>query len=430
MANKKKTVETSDQESLVSVAKDFSFSDKKIKTGHSNFKMLRNIARLNSIVQVSKDTLKHQLTSIDYSLMVKKGDDSEYVNEIAFLHDLFDFPNSRQTYRSFWSQVLEDILVIDRGVIENIYNSNGEIVETYQVDGATIRPRVDLNGQMLDPAYVQVVNGKRVAEFEENEIDLLVKNPKSEIDSWGYGCSPVERVMMSVLSGINAETFNAETFTKSSLPPYLVNVKTNNPATIDALREQWESRSKGNLWSALFIGEEQGMSIEKLKESNQDMQYYDLILWLAKIVIAAFEISPQDVGLTMDVNKATGQSQQQLTKSQGLKTMLTLMEEWHNKKIRQLSFVNSKFSNIVFHYKDLDKTDEKTQAEIDQIYLMNGVYSGDYIRKREEIEDFVAEESSQELKDNKQNTDAVEDRQEGSVQSSRVTNQHLQIKSN
>jgi phage portal protein BeeE len=164
---------------------------------------------------------------------------------------------------------------------------------------------------------------------------------------------------------------------------------------VNEFKTQWEAGTEGKLWKAMFTNiDRDGMIIEKLRESNQEMQYYELTLWLAKVIVAAFEISPQDVGLTMDINKATGEVQERNTKNQGIRNMLDLMSEYANSIIRDLAEVAPRFGDLEYVYTDLDRLDAKTQAEIDEIYTRIGKVLPEELRARDGIPDFTEEQQA------------------------------------
>lgn len=353
-----------------------------------NFNTLRRLKDANPLVNICVEMLKKTVVKIPFSVHKRDNGPVEgFEDEIAYAMYLFENPNPQETYRSFWAKVLEDVLVIDRGATEHVYNARGELLQNWAVDGATIKPCFDEYGLYAEPAFMQFLNqykseSDRSAEFSEDEMTILINSPRSELGMEGYGVSPVEQIIQTIITSLSAENFNAGTFTKQTLPPYMINVEGATEKQISELKTQWETQTAGNLWKGLFMNGK-NVVIQKLRESNQEMQYYELTLWLAKLIIAAFGLSPQDVGLTMDINKATGEVQQNISKNQGIRDLLDLMSEWHNKVLRLLAETNPKYNELVFEYDDLDKLDEKTQAEIDQMNVEIGKVLPDELRARD-----------------------------------------------
>lgn len=330
------------------------------------FALIRRLRDTNSLINLCIETMKHIVVSIPWEIV---AEEEGYENAALYLETLFQHPNSDESYRIFWLKVLEDILTLDRGVIERVKAANGYFAAFYQVDGSTIMPLFDQHGLYMTPAYVQLVDSwEPAASFEKEELDVLMNSPLSAIGKQGYGKSPIERIVADVVTYIQSQNFNSKTFTNSNIPPSVINLKTIGPSkdSVDAFKAAWDSVATGNPFQALITNVED-MEVHKLRDSSEDMQYYELMLWIAQIIVAAYEMSPQDIGLTMNINKATGEVQQNLSKNQGIKNILDLLAEWHNEIIRDLALKDRKFAKLCFKYMDIDKLDEKTQAEIDKL---------------------------------------------------------------
>jgi capsid portal protein len=128
------------------------------------------------------------------------------------------------------------------------------------------------------------------------------------------------------------------------------------------------SNNEGKMFKGL-VTNAQDLKIQILKQSNAEIQFYELTQWLSKIIIASFGLSPQDVGLTMDINRSTGEVQKAITKSQAISDLLALKREFWEKILMQLSEKNTNFLYIEYENEQIDKIDEKQQAEIDKLYM-------------------------------------------------------------
>lgn len=354
------------------------------------FDVIRNLRDLNPMVNVCIETLKHIVIKVDGHVQSKNPEDAnKYEKEIEYATNLFEHPNKTESARIFWLKLLEDILTIDRGTTEFVRNPLGYITEIYAVDGATIKPNYDEYGILKSPAYYQYLEGYQNYEngekepdaiFDDDEISILTNSPSSKIGMYNYGKSPVERVILTILTSLNADNFNANTFNKNTLPPYHVNLAGASKQQLEAFAAMWGNNNKEDLWKAAFSNAE-NVTITPLRPSNQDMQYYEFSLWLTKIIVAAFEMSPQDIGLTMDVNRATGSVQQSLSKNQGLSNLLDIKEEWCNHVLDLLGEVNSNFYKIRWVNDELDKIDEQVMASIQTMYVNSGILLPDEVRQ-------------------------------------------------
>src|SRR3569833_26636 len=73
------------------------------------------------------------------------------------LTELFEQPNPDDSFRSMAEQVLEDVIVGGFGAIEIV--QEGERLELWPVDGATIQIRAAWDGRAESTRYVQQTGG-------------------------------------------------------------------------------------------------------------------------------------------------------------------------------------------------------------------------------------------------------------------------------
>jgi len=81
----------------------------------------------------------------------------------------------------------------------------------------------------------------------------------------------------------------------------------------------------------------------------------------------------------MDFHRTTAEEQSKLTQARGVKNVLHLLKQYYNEEIVKEEF---DFSDVKFDYTNLDATDEKKSAEIDQIDIQNGVIARNERRKK------------------------------------------------
>ena len=100
---------------------------------------------------------------------------------------------------------------------------------------------------------------------------------------------------------------------------------------IDGLRQRYMADIAGKQ-ELYFVGGDQPITSESLVFSLADNQFMEWQLYLARKICAVFGISPQQIGLTFDINKATAQSQQDIFEDTGLIPLLLLLEEFLNRE--------------------------------------------------------------------------------------------------
>lgn len=396
MAEDKKTKELSGKYTLadqfsgrVSIPREKEGKKSRNKPG-LDYRSLRNLSKNNDIVRIVIDRVKHRVTKTPYVVKAKDESQQEKLQPfIEYIEKILSYPNNNDdTFRTLFSKIVEDILVIDRGCIEKVRNARGEIVQLYHVDGSTIYPNIDEYGLYQEPAYFQFLAGeqKPTAELEDTDLLLFIMNPQSVAGHYGFGSSPVENVVSTVLTSLQAMTYNADYFDSEKVPPFWANLAGVDQNELVRFKQAFDTQlNKGN-WSSPFTNAEKA-DIKTLRPSNQDMQFYELNIWLARIVCAEFEISPQEIGLTMDVNRSTAEEQGNIT-AEGIDNVLRVIsEEINNDLIGDLAEnIDERFNDIEFIWDTSKEIGEKERAEIDKIHIEAGLRTADELRARDGLE--------------------------------------------
>ena len=354
---------------------------------------LRNLSRNNDTVRIVIDRMKHRVSKTPYIIRTKDPKETTKVDDcIKYLESLLDRPNinANDSFRSLMSKLVEDILVVDNGVIEKVKNAKGEIAELYTVDGTTIYPNYDEYGLQAEPAFYQYFDAdpKPAAELERDDLLIFQMNPRSDIMGLGFGSSPVENVISTVLTSLQAAIYNADYFDSAKLPPFMANLKGVPTEELVKFKEAFETQLKRGYWSSPFTNAED-FTLQSLRPSNQDMQFMELNMWLARIICAEFELSPQEIGLTMEINRSTANTQQQIT-SEGVENLLAVIAEEIN-----LDLINWLAENVDKRFGLLEmawdielKVDDLKRAQTDQILIQSGLRTVDELRSRDGLDPF------------------------------------------
>jgi len=349
---------------------------------------LRALSRSNDLVRICISKIRNAVCRTPW--IVRATDEENavtYAPQVDYINNLLKHPNSSDdSMRSLISKIVEDVLVIDSGVVEKVKNLKGEIVEIYQVDGATIRPNIDEYGVYAEPAYYQYVDpGSQIpdAEFDINDLLVFRVFPNGESGKIGYGYSPVESIAMTVISSLNAMIYNSKYFDDSKLPPFLFNLAKVPAEELRAFKDAWEAQMSGKPWANVFTNAE-NMTAQPLRPSNVDMQFTQLNDWLTKVILSAFELNPIDMGMSESTSRSNSQTQERLTKNQGIASILDVIaQEINDDLIGDMAKIDPAFENVEFAWDNQDKIDDLTQAQVDQIYLVNGVLSPNDVRTRD-----------------------------------------------
>ena len=196
-----------------------------IKPGIISNDQLRQIAEYDAIIGICVSTIKKSVSQCDWSIVPMKGKKAN-PETIEKLTNFFLSPNTEgESLRCLLDMFLEDILILDAGVLEKVYGPEGNLLEMYAIDGATIRKKMNAEGK-TDPneAYAQVIDNEVVSTFSRKEIIYMMQNPQTNVKSYGYGKSPIEKIMLTVQSALQADMYNAKAFSSDNVPPGLIDL--------------------------------------------------------------------------------------------------------------------------------------------------------------------------------------------------------------
>lgn len=245
--------------------------------------------------------------------------------ELMFLH-----PNVRQkTFRELIEPAVEDILVLDRGVLEKEISVRGLPVALHLVDGGTIHTKSQWSGEPNDPRYEWWPGGLHVADLFDSQIVLMMENPTSHR---AEGFSPLEALKETIDADLEARDFNKRMVSQTN-PNGILNLGENvGTNMVDSFRVYWDAEVAGNKQMAIVGGVKKPEFIT-LGQTAREMQYMQWQVYLLRKIAAVFGIAPQDLGITFDVNRASSSTQQELSEDRGLKPLLRLIEEQLNTKV-------------------------------------------------------------------------------------------------
>lgn len=245
--------------------------------------------------------------------------------ELMLLH-----PNNKQkSFRELIEPVIEDILVLDRGVIEKEIAVGGYPLALHLVDGASIRTNPRWSGDPNEPRYSWWPNNVFISNLLDTQVVLMMANPTSHrVD----GFSPLEALKATIDADLEARDFNKRMVQQHS-PNGILNLGENVGANIvDSFRVYWEGEVAGKKQMGI-IGGVKNPQFMNLGQTAREMQYMQWQVYLLRKIAAVFGIAPQDLGITFDVNRANATTQQELSEDRGLKPLLRLIEDQINVKV-------------------------------------------------------------------------------------------------
>lgn len=291
---------------------------------------LRRWADMSEWVRAAINHRRIQVSQANWSIVPIDNDKPYSPEQQAAITLLFLRPNNRQkTFRSLIEPMIEDLLVLDKGVAEKEQNLKGLPIALHLVDGASIRFKPFWSGDPTDPRYEWWPRGSFMANLLDTQIIYLMGNPRS----WSpEGFSLLEALKVTIEADLEAAQFNARNVRQTN-PHGVLNLGENIGSTqVDSFKVYWDAEIAGRRNTAIMGGAKSPQFIS-LGPSAREMQYMQWQVYLLRKIAAVFGIAPQDLGITFDVNRANATHQQELSEDRGLKPLLRLVEENMNGQV-------------------------------------------------------------------------------------------------
>lgn len=215
------------------------------------------------------------------------------------------------TLDEFAVKFVDDTLIYDQVCFEKVLDRKGDLAYFEMVDSGAIR-RIDsyrAGASRSDVAYVQLLQEQIVADFTNEELAFCVRNPRSNVQSHGYGFSETESLVREITGMLYGMQYNQSFFQNGSAAKGILNFKGSLPEKhLQKFRRQWYSMVSGvsNAWRTPITNSDELQWIN-MQLSNRDMEYSAWLDFLIKVVCARFLIAPEEVNFSYgNTNQSQG----------------------------------------------------------------------------------------------------------------------------
>lgn len=355
------------------------------------FALLRQFADVADIVRICIETRKDQMSSLGHDI-VPRDKRAEIPSEtlerqIKQAEDFFRRPDRRRSFATWLRMAIEEILVIDalsiyrRPTRGRAAGLGGQTFSLELKDGATFLPLLDTEGDTPMPpavAYRQIIYGQPVI-GGDCTLEQLYYRPRTVRTFTPYGLSPTEAVILTINAALNRQVFNLSYYTEGNIPEGLLEApKGFTTKQLIEFQEYLDDYLSGDFAKRrkLKAVHEGGSKVFQFKDPDFQTIYDE---WLMKVTCAAFAVPPQEIGFTEDVNRATGQMQENVTYRRGVKPLSGFLKDLFDDVLAD----DLLMPDLQWVFSGGEPEDKKLQAEVDQIYVGMGKVSVDELRMRD-----------------------------------------------
>lgn len=334
------------------------------KQGKNNSILYRNWAQNGEWVRAAINIRRDQVASAEWDIVPYNPDlpwDKELAAEIR---DFFTSPNPlAQSWRGFIGPIVEDLLVLDAGVIEKERTIGGDIAALYPVDGAKVWVSATWDGDPDEARYYYRPTPTSEVPFRNDDLIYMMANPAT---NRVVGLSPLETLKLAIDAELSASTYNTRQVMNAAPDGIMDLGEQARPEHVEKFRSYWAAEVAGR-GALAFIGGTKGAKFIPFRQSNRDMQYQEWLEYLVKKIAAVFMLDPMDLGLTAEINKATAQVKDQQTEDRGLRPLLGNTQDYFTREIVWDESFGGKENNLAFRFTRLNLKESLSKAQINQI---------------------------------------------------------------
>lgn len=301
--------------------------------------------------------------------VVKRGKKTGEMSasEIKRSHELEDiiyhtgkkYQDWRDDFPSFLSKIIYDFYVYDQVNIERVFENkkSNQLNHFNHVDAGTIL--IDKYPRSADRprTYVQIVNRKERAHFNNKELVFATYWNQSNVVSGGYGFSPVEAAIPQITYHINVEQFNARFFSQGGMTRGLLLIDpgdggTTSHASLDSLRRNlMPGQGINGSWKIPIIQAHDAKYVN-MTQSSKDMEFVNFLNYLNNIICADFNMDPVEVNFP-NRGGANGKGQG-TTLNEGNTTKTKMNASQHKGLMPVLKFIERLMTDKILNYIDSD----------------------------------------------------------------------------
>lgn len=343
------------------------------------FHYLRKLAVNYPIARACIKRRISQMVQLGWEVTTKDEIENEdgYTEQIQKVKTWLKIPMGHKSrFREMISIMVEDLLSVDATSFEFQKTRGGEFISLIPVDPTTIVLRVDEQGGTPIPpetAYAQYIAGQRIAEFTTDE--MVYESINSRSDS-PYGLAPLESLIIQVESALRGALYNLAYFKESNVPEGFITLPEEVAGNISEI-EEWQRHfdllMSGDMRTTRRLKIIPGGSEYTPAKKPDDMSFEKFEMWLLQQTCAVFEVQPQDIGFTHQINKATAESQQNIGTERGLLPLANFIKE----VIDDVIATEFEAPELQFIWTDINPVDRKEEADIVDKEIRIGLTSVD-----------------------------------------------------
>lgn len=341
-----------------------------------DFEIFNQMYEQTSWIRAVVGVICKAVTARGYSLVPTKPNADPKSAEI--LSEFFASCNPNDTFVEILDDVTRDEYVFGNAFLEVVKGAGGVPRELWNLDATTMRVKADEHGAIL--GYVQAprfaVRGAARVEFAAEEVIHLKLGTKG---STLYGLSPLASLILPVTVDKFAQIYNRAFFVNGAKIRGAFIMKDATPEQVERNREYLQARAKNPDLAHSDLVLEGSIEFKQIGVNQKDMEFLQLREFTRNEILAVYGVPPSKVSIieTGNIGAGTGEHQTQTFYEETILPFQIRVAEKITKHIIRQGFAITDWA-FQFNKRSID---EKDQAEIFNIYLQNGVFTPEEVRR-------------------------------------------------
>lgn len=332
------------------------------KIAIQNAQVYRHWAKTSEWVRGACNIRRTQVSSAEWDIVPYDQRRPYSKRQQDKVRALFRRPNpANDSYRGFIEPVTQDLMVLDAGCIEKVRNLNGELLELWPVNAAQIKVDALWDGNPRKARYFWYPDGfTQKSAWLNDDFIYMMMNPGTDTP---IGVPALETLRAAVEAEMAAHEYNRRQV-ENAAPDGIINLGEGFTETqVNRFREFFESEVAGR-GPLGFIGGSKAPSFIKFRDSNRDQQFLEWQIYLVRKIAVVFGLTPQDLGVTFDVNRSTSEIQLQVSEDRGLRPLMSNIQEYLTEEVVWDSGFGGPENNLAFRFTALNLKESTAKAAI------------------------------------------------------------------
>jgi hypothetical protein len=224
-----------------------------------------------------------------------------FATEVIYREDPLDTDEDGKAKKKFWA-----FRYIDAG---SIYRATRQTDAQERVRKQARHLLKDLQGERLDPkrfendeyAWIQVMDGTPRQAFTAEECIVTNLYPCSDYELQGYPVTPIDTVYNAITTHINITHHNRLYFQAGRAARGMIVIQSADvdEGAVARIRAQFQASINGvtNSWRmpVFAVSPDDNVTFQSIDSSGRDMEFQYLSDTNARVILSAFQISPEEL---------------------------------------------------------------------------------------------------------------------------------------